>query len=77
MWRRRSRGISIYLCILFESRVEIKKNTVPVDVVYQIIRAFIEFKNCVVIFVTAKKSSENLMNYIKITRFIGMEYRCY
>ncbi|CAH2213878.1 hypothetical protein [Tepidibacter aestuarii] len=59
------RGKKYYLCMPFKSGVEITNKTVPVDVSYQIVRPFIEFKNCVVVFVTAKKCSENLMNYIK------------
>ncbi|MDK7489686.1 MULTISPECIES: hypothetical protein [Bacillus cereus group] len=59
------RGKRYYMCMPFKSGVEIRGNTVPVDISYQIVRPFIEFKNCVVVFVTAKKCSENLMNYIK------------
>lgn len=58
-------GNRYYLCMPFKSGVEIKGKTVPVDVAYQIVRSFIEFTNCIVVFVTAKKSSEGLMNYIK------------
>ncbi|MFP3344606.1 hypothetical protein R0J87_19205, partial [Halomonas sp. SIMBA_159] len=59
------RGNRYYMCMPFKSGVEIRGNTVSVDMAYQIVRPFIEFKNCVVVFVTAKKCSENLMNYIK------------
>lgn len=59
------RGKRYYMCLPFKSGVEIRGNSVPVDISYQIVRPFIEFKNCVVVFVTAKKCSENLMNYIK------------
>ncbi|MEN0664617.1 hypothetical protein [Caldifermentibacillus hisashii] len=59
------RGKRYFMCLPFKSGVEIRGNTVPVDISYQIVRPFIEFKNCVVVFVTAKKCSENLMNYIK------------
>ena len=58
-------GKNIYLCIPFKTGVEIHGDTVPVNVVYQILRPFLEFNSCVVIFVTAKKCSEQLMNYIK------------
>lgn len=59
------KGKEYYLCMPFKSGVEITGKTVPVDVSYQIVRPFIEFRNCIVVFVTAKKCSENLMNYIK------------
>ncbi|MCR2043779.1 hypothetical protein [Anaerosalibacter massiliensis] len=59
------KGKKYYLCMPFKSGVEITGKTVPVDVSYQIVRPFIEFRNCMVVFVTAKKCSENLMNYIK------------
>ncbi|MEN6328600.1 MAG: hypothetical protein ABFD18_20630 [Syntrophomonas sp.] len=59
------RGKKYYLCMPFKSGVEITNKTVPVDVSYQIVRPFVEFRSCIVVFVTAKKCSENLMNYIK------------
>ncbi|MGC2836371.1 hypothetical protein ABOD30_00825 [Bacillus subtilis] len=59
------RGKRYFMCLPFKSGVEIRGTTVPVDIAYQIVRPFIEFKNCVVVFVTAKRCSENLMNYIK------------
>lgn len=58
-------GRMIYLCIPFKTGVEIRENTVPINAIYQILRPFLEFNSCVVIFVTAKKCSEQLMNYIK------------
>lgn len=61
-------GDKIYLCMPFKSGIEIRGNSVPVDVSYQIIRPFLEFKRCVVIFITAKKCSENLTNYVKKLR---------
>ncbi|MEW9181551.1 hypothetical protein AB2553_14160 [Bacillus mycoides] len=59
------RGKRYYMCMPFKSGVEIRGNSVPVEIAYQIVRPFIEFTNCVVVFVTAKRCSENLMNYIK------------
>lgn len=64
----RFNGDSVYLCLPFKSGVEISGSSVPVQVSYQIVRPFIEFENCVVIFVTAKRCSEYLMNYIKKLR---------
>ena len=58
-------GKKYYLCMPFKSGVEIKSKTVPVEMAYQIVRPFVEFRSCVVVLVTAKKCSENLMNYIK------------
>lgn len=58
-------GRPFFLCMPFKSGVEIRSNSVPVDVAYQIFRPFLEFDTCMVVFVTAKKCSEQLMNYIK------------
>lgn len=58
-------GSSIFLCMPFKSGVEIQGQTVPVNITYQIIRPFTEFDHCVVVFITAKRCSENLMNQIK------------
>ncbi|PJI09232.1 MULTISPECIES: hypothetical protein [Clostridium] len=58
-------GKKIYLCMPFKSGVEILQNSVPINVAYQIIKPYAEFSNCVVVFVTAKRCSESLMNYIK------------
>ncbi|WP_458411537.1 hypothetical protein ACNQFZ_11760 [Schinkia sp. CFF1] len=63
--KTRYRGKRLFLCMPFKSGKEIKSKSVPVEISYQIVRPFIEFKKCVVIFITAKKCSENLMNYIK------------
>lgn len=54
-----------YMCMPFKSGREISGNTVPVGVSYQIFRPFLHFDNCVVVFVSAKRASQNLMNYIK------------
>lgn len=59
------KGHQIHLCLPFKTGVEISEKTVPVNVAYQIVRPFTEFNQCVVVFVTAKKCSENLMNQIK------------
>jgi hypothetical protein len=63
--KTRYRGKRLFLCMPFKSGKEIKSKSVPVEISYQIVRPFIEFKKCVVIFITAKKCSENLMNYVK------------
>jgi hypothetical protein len=49
----------------FKTGVEIKNDTVSVDYAHQILRPFVHFDNCVVIFITAKRCSQALMNYIK------------
>ncbi len=54
-----------YMCMPFKSGREINGSTVPVSVSYQIFRPFLHFDNCVVVFVSAKRASQNLMNYIK------------
>jgi len=54
------------LCLPFKSGVEIRTDTVPVDIAYQIIRPFMYFPNCIVVFITAKPCSQYLMNYIKL-----------
>lgn len=54
-----------FLCMPFKSGIEIKTPTVPETISYQIFRPFIHFEKTIVIFVTAKRCSQNLMNYIK------------
>lgn len=54
-----------FLCIPFKSGIEIKGPSVPESIAYQIFRPFIHFDNAIVVFVTAKKCSQNLFNYIK------------
>jgi len=56
---------SYFLCMPFKSGVEIASPTVPESVSYQIFRPFIHFDKTIVIFITAKRCSQNLMNYIK------------
>jgi len=56
---------SYFLCIPFKSGQEIASNTVPESIAYQIFRPFIHFDKTIVIFITAKRCSQNLMNYIK------------
>jgi hypothetical protein len=60
------RGGQLYhLCLPFKSGKEIAK-TVPESIAYQVIRPFTYFGDkCVVIFVSAKKSSQAFHNYIK------------
>jgi hypothetical protein len=56
----------ITACFPIKTGKEIRSDSVPEDYVYQIIKPFIHFyDNCVVIFITAKKCSQPLMNYIK------------
>lgn len=62
------RGSAVFLCMPFKSGVEIREQTVPINVAYQIVRPFTEFEHCVVVFVTAKPCSESLMNQIKKLR---------
>lgn len=54
-----------FLCMPFKSGIEIKTPTVPEGISYQIFRPFIHFDKTIVIFVTAKRCSQSLMNYIK------------
>lgn len=58
-------GKEFYMCMPFKSGVEISGNSVPESISYQIFRPFLHFDNCIVVFITAKRSSQNLMNYIK------------
>lgn len=60
------RGGKLYhLCLPFKSGKEISK-TVPESIAYQVVRPFTYFGDkCVVIFVSAKKSSQPFHNYIK------------
>jgi len=55
----------IYWCMPFKSGAEIAGSSVPVKIAYQIFRPFFHLNSCSVLFVTAKKCSENLMNEIK------------
>jgi len=57
-----------YLCMPFKSAREIRKQSVPVDYFYQIVRPFAFFDNCIVIFISAKKCSQPLLNLIKQIR---------
>jgi hypothetical protein len=57
-----------YLCIPFKSAAEIRTDTVPISYAYQITRPFSFFDNCVVVFVTAKRCSQPLLNDIKQVR---------
>ena len=58
-------GDRLYMCVPVKSAKEITKNTVPEKISYQIFRPFLNFNRCVVVFVTAKSSSQNLQNAIK------------
>jgi len=55
----------IYWCMPFKSGAEIAGSSVPVKIAYQIFRPFFHLNSCSVLFVTAKRCSENLMNEIK------------
>ena len=61
-------GKDVYLCMPFKSGKEITSKSVPVNVMYQITRPFVHFDSCAVVFITAKRASENLMNEIKRTK---------
>jgi hypothetical protein len=58
-------GQRFYLCIPVKSGQEIRGKTVPELWAYQILRPFADFDRCAVVFVSAKKCSQNLMNNIK------------
>jgi hypothetical protein len=59
-------GGNIYrLSMPIKSGREIKEDSVPVNVAYQIIRPFLHFPDGLVVFVTAKPCSQYLHNYIK------------
>ena len=56
----------IYACMPIKSAREISENSVPEKYAYQIIKPFNHFYDkCAVIFVTSKKCSQPLSNYIK------------
>lgn len=61
-------GKTHYLCMPFKSALEIRQAKVPVDYSYQILRPFTFFDNCIVVFISAKKCSQPLMNIIKQMR---------
>ena len=54
----------IYVCFPIKSGREIRGRTVSENYIYQITKPFIHYKNCVVIFLTAKRCSVNLRNAI-------------
>lgn len=57
---------SVMVCFPIKSGQEIRTDTVPESYVYQIMKPFTHFyNNCVVIFITAKKCSQPLINYVK------------
>jgi len=58
-------GVKTFVCVPFKSGREITRGSVPENVIHQIIRPFINFRRCVVIFITARTCSQNLMNYIR------------
>ncbi len=58
-------GKLVFLCMPFKTGKEIRSDSVPIDVLYQLLRPFFHFNNCVVVFITAKSCSQNLMNEIK------------
>ena len=61
-------GKTYYLCMPFISAREISQATVPIDYTHQVFRPFAFFDNCIVVFVTAKKCSQPLMNMVKQMR---------
>ena len=64
----RTEGRAFYLCIPVKSGREIRGKTVPERWAFQILRPFLNFDSCVVVFISAKKCSQPLWNYIKRTR---------
>jgi len=56
------------LCLPFKSGKEIKQDVVSEQYAYQIFRPFLHFTYCAVVFITAKRCSQNLENYIKRMR---------
>ncbi len=60
-------GDRFYLCIPVKSAREIT-GKVPEEKSYQILRPFLNFDRCVVVFITARSCSQNLMNTIKRMR---------
>ena len=61
-------NVTHYLCMPFKSALEITKQSVPVNYFYQIARPFAFFDNCIVVFISAKKCSQPLLNLIKQMR---------
>lgn len=61
-------GQLYHLLIPVKSGKEIKGNSVPVEVFYQILRPHLFFEKGIVVFITAKPCSQFLMNYIKQAR---------
>jgi hypothetical protein len=57
---------STWVCLPFKSGREVK-TTVPEHVAHQIFRPFLHFSKCVVIFISAKDCSQNLLNYLKLS----------
>ncbi len=57
-------GQTLYVCFPIKSGREISSSTVPEKFIYQILRPFVHYKHCVVIFLTAKRCSLNLKNMI-------------
>lgn len=61
-------GIEFHLCIPVKSARDngIKnRDSVPVEIAYQIFRPFLHLNRCAVVFVSSKRCSQNLMNFIK------------
>lgn len=54
-----------FLCMPFKTALEIKTSTVPEIIGYQIFRPFIHYDNVILIFITAKRCSQNLINNVK------------
>jgi len=57
-----------HLLMPFKSGLEVRGNSVPVEVFYQILRPHMFFEKGIVVFVTAKPCSQLLMNLIKMSR---------
>jgi hypothetical protein len=60
--------VLFHLLMPFKSGLEVRGNSVPVEVFYQILRPHMFFEKGVVVFITAKPCSQPLMNLIKLSR---------
>jgi hypothetical protein len=60
--------VLFHLLMPFKSGLEVRGNSVPVEVFHQILRPHMFFEKGVVVFITAKPCSQPLMNLIKLSR---------
>lgn len=64
-----------YICFVIKSGREITGESVPISFQYQLKRPFEELENVIVVFLTAKKASEVLKNWIKKhnSKYLGQQ----